>query len=211
VVDLALAQTPPVVVAQLAASVLPLLGEFAQDEAEARRVLAYARAQELAQMLARTQRYRDDPRLRELANSFRQIASRNPHPDTGPHAMIDRVNELLQRGNFRDVLDDVLPRLRAAGLPPYDQLTVDAIEVVAQLGAAEFDSALLGLDRLLALELTGNHLLHPLRFGLAKILQAVNAALQINEAPADLIRYTTQLITRLKELDRDLAAAMSHE
>ncbi|MFD6354625.1 hypothetical protein [Nocardia tengchongensis] len=205
-IDSALALAPPEQLAAPARLALPLLTTLSEDDKPLLREFAYERAGELAQMLSRTQRYQSDARLRELVTAFRQIAVSNPQVDSSVYALIERIDGALARADYRNVLDELLPRFRALDLPLYTQLTLDTLEVFAQLGAGRMREAIAGMDTLLDIELVGTHLIQPLRDGLRKILQAIITSSLLPGAPAELRRYQQRITSRLAELGHDMAA-----
>ncbi|MFI6047217.1 hypothetical protein ACIA8C_36750 [Nocardia sp. NPDC051321] len=205
-IDSALALAPPERLAAPAQLALPLLTALAEDDKPRLREFAFERAGELAQMLSRTPRYRNDAPLRELVTAFRAIAMTNPGVDSSAYMLIERIHRALDRGDYRHVLDELLPRFRALDPPRYVRLTLDTLEVFAQLGAGRLREAVTGMDPLLGIELVGTHLIQPLRDGLGKILQAISSSAQLPGAPAELERYHQRISSRLAELDRDLAA-----
>lgn len=205
-IDSALALAPPARLAAPAEAALPLLAPLASASQPALREFAYERAGEVAQMLSRTQRYRDDSRLRELVSAYQEITHRNPRIATSAYTLINRVHDSLGRSDFGDVLDELIPRLRALDLPSHSSLVVDTIEVYTQVRAGRFRAAIAGMDRLLAIELVGTHLIHPLSDGLRRIQQAIDGHGPLPGGPDALRRYHQRISTRLAELERDLAA-----
>ncbi|WP_433664572.1 hypothetical protein ACQPW1_22030 [Nocardia sp. CA-128927] len=112
---------------------------------------------------------------------------------------MQQVNDLTQQRVFTEILA-LVPRMRVMDTSVYDRVTFDAIEVVAQLHTGGYKTATRGLDTLLDLEPTGNHLALQLRFGLMKIAEALHEVLQRSEPPVALRDYLDRTVGRVREL-----------
>ncbi|MEV6557520.1 hypothetical protein AB0M22_17510 [Nocardia sp. NPDC051756] len=199
VADLSYAGVAPEGLAATSERLVPIV-EAAENSGHAGiRALAYEQAEQSLQMVRRTRPYREFPPLQQIAAGFESVAARNPERNASVYALMQQVNDLTQQRAFTEILA-LVPRMRAMDTSVYDRVTFDAIEVVAQLHTGGYDTATRGLDTLLDLQPTGNHLALQLRFALRKIAEALHEVLQRSEPPVALRDYLDRTVGRVREL-----------
>jgi hypothetical protein len=154
---LSMAEVPPKLIGMFSAALLPAIHEVESDDRDEVRNLAYDVAGDIYIAINRTEDYRNSPLLRGITEQLEEIDARDPSPELREATRLKRINELYDTGQFQQILDG-LPAWRAANESPENTLVLDGLQVVAQLHTDAIDTALEGIQRLLAVKPYGDHL-----------------------------------------------------
>jgi hypothetical protein len=154
---LSMAEAPPELIAMFSTALLPAIYEAESDDRDDVRSLGYDVAGDTFIAINRTEVYRNSPLLRYITAQLDQIDARDPSRVAREATRLKRINELYDAGQFQQILEE-LPAWRAANESPENALVLDGLEIVGQLHTDAIDTALEGIQRLLAVKPHGEHL-----------------------------------------------------
>jgi hypothetical protein len=201
---LSMAEVPPELLAMFSAALLPAIHEAESDDRDGVRGLAYDVAGDIFIAMNRTEVYRNSPLLRGIAEQLEQIAARDPAPESRDATRVIRINQLYEAGQFQQMLES-LPEWRAANTSLENALVIDGVEIVGQLHTDAIDSALEGVDRLLAVKPYGEHLYVALFEALKKVARELyRVAAELEADRARLQEALTRVLERYNEIGEAL-------
>jgi hypothetical protein len=199
-----MAEVPTELLAMFSAALLPAIHEAESDDRDGVRGLAYDVAGDIFIAMNRTEVYRNSPLLRGIAEQLEQIAARDPAPESRDATRVIRINQLYEAGQFQQMLES-LPEWRAANTSLENALVIDGVEIVGQLHTDAIDSALEGVDRLLAVKPYGEHLYVALFEALKKVARELyRVAAELEADRARLQEALTRVLERYNEIGEAL-------
>jgi hypothetical protein len=198
--DLALAESPPELLAIFSTAVMPAVLEAETDSRSSVRDFAYDAAGDLFFSLSRTETYRNSSALIGIREQLEEIEARDPTPAGREATQLRLINQLYESKDFQQMLD-FLPEWRASGDSLEGTVIVDGIEIVAQLHTDAVDEALQGVDRLLDVKTYGNYLSMSLIESLGKVARELNkVAAMLEEDRPRLEEARDKVMSRWTEL-----------
>lgn len=145
------------------------------------RSFAFDRAKSVRAFLKKRTEYMAVRAIQQAVEALNGFIALDTSGTVGMQDLVDEVNDLIEASNYAAV-KEMIPTL-LEGSNDYDRLTIESIQVIAQLHLSEFDAAGAGIDRLLAFQMHQDYMATPLMQGLGKIHQVLTA-LSANLPPA---------------------------
>jgi hypothetical protein len=152
------------------ALILSVNAEAATDDL---RSFVFDRAKSVRAFLKKRTEYMAVPAIQRAVADLNGFIALDTSGTVSMQDLMDKANDFIECGNYAAV-KEMIPRL-LEGSHDYDRITIESIEVIAQLYLEEFDAAGAGIDKLLAFQMHQDYMATPLMQGLGKIHQALTA------------------------------------
>lgn len=204
-VDMSRASVAPLPMFQVAGRVLGMLRKLEQSNSENIRRSVYTIAHQCVPAVTSEAQYRDHPMVSQLATGISKIADRDPDKSSNPEWLMRQINARVKEDDYEGALASI-PRLRALTPGLNDRVTLDSLEIVAELHCGRLDTAFESIDALLEVDIVENHMILELRGGLVKIAQALYRGGEHYGNDARFASYLDRVKNRLAAVERSIQA-----